>query len=127
MKVLIISATGFEVQPFRAYLGESNFISQDANHFVKGELEIYLLVTGVGLPLTAFSLGKMLSKERFDLAIQVGIAGAFNRQLKIGTVVQVVSERFGDLGVEEADGSFTDVHKMELIGKDDPPFKNGEL
>ena len=38
------------------------------------------------------------------MIINAGIAGAFNRSLKIGDVVQVVSEQFGDLGVEEKDG-----------------------
>jgi futalosine hydrolase len=76
---------------------------------------------------TAFALGHVLSRQRFDLAVNVGIAGAFDRSLQLGDVVNVVTERFADLGVEEADGAFKDVHELGLIAPDQPPFQNGEL
>ncbi len=85
------------------------------------------MITGVGLPLTAYSLGKILGQKKYDLAINAGIAGAFNREMKIGTVVEVVSDCFADLGVENADGSFTSVFTMDLIASNQPPFTKGEL
>ncbi|MEO1628009.1 MAG: futalosine hydrolase, partial [Bacteroidota bacterium] len=60
--------------------------------------------------------------------INAGIAGAFpGRGLSIGDVVNVGTERFGDLGAEQADGSFADVHEMELIAANQFPFQNGRL
>jgi futalosine hydrolase len=95
--------------------------------FQKEELEIKLLVTGVGMTMTAFNLGGLFAKQRFDLVINAGIAGAFNRSLNIGDVVNVTSERFADLGVEEADGRFTDIHELGLVDANATPFTEGEL
>jgi futalosine hydrolase len=72
-------------------------------------------------------MGKLLAQNEYDLAINVGIAGAFDRKLNMGDVVHVISDRFADLGVEEADGSFTDMHDLGLIKPNTPPFKNGTL
>jgi futalosine hydrolase len=42
-------------------------------------------------------------------------------------VVHVVSERFGDLGVEEADGRFTDLFELGLLESSQKPYVNGLL
>ncbi|MCR9289558.1 MAG: futalosine hydrolase [Bacteroidetes bacterium] len=126
MKLLIVSATPFEIAPLINHLGQ-NFEKKTESVFSKNELEITILITGVGIAYTGYSLGKLLTQNTYDFAINVGIAGAFNRNLKIGEVVQVISERFGDLGVEEADGTFTDMHELGLLPPNDPPFENGLL
>lgn len=80
------------------------------------------------MTLTAFNLGGLFARQRFDLVVNAGIAGAFkDRNLNIGDVVNVTSERFADLGVEEADGRFTDVHELGLLDANAPPFTDGEL
>lgn len=124
--ILIVSATPFEIAPLLEHL-QKNFIEHDPYHFQKGERSVAVLITGVGLPLTAYSLGKVFANNKYDLAINAGIAGAFNRDLPIGGVVEVVSERFADLGVEEADGGFTDIHTLGLIDPNQAPFTNGIL
>ncbi len=126
MKILVVSATPFEIAPLRQHLQE-HFWPHSETHFQKEELEVKLLVAGVGMTLTAFNLGGLFAKQRFDLVVNAGIAGAFNRSLKIGNVVNVTSERFADLGVEEADGRFTDVHEMRLVDANAGPFTEGEL
>lgn len=126
MKILFVSATPFEIGPLRQHLQE-HFWPHSETHFQKEELEVKLLVAGIGMTLTAFNLGGLFAKQRFDLAVNVGIAGAFNRSLKIGDVVNVTSERFADLGVEEADGRFTDVHELGLVDVNAAPFSEGEL
>lgn len=79
------------------------------------------------MALTAFHLGNLLARQSFDLAINAGIAGAFNRALNLGDVMNVTAERFADLGVEESDGTFTDVHELDLIAANEPPFQDGWL
>ncbi|MCF8247645.1 MAG: futalosine hydrolase [Saprospiraceae bacterium] len=127
MKILVVSATPFEIEPFRQHL-QANFWPHSHSHFQKENLEVYLLVAGVGMTLTAFNLGSLFAKQRFDLSINAGIAGAFKgRSLEIGEVVNVTSERFADLGVEEADGRFTDLHELGLVDSNAAPFTEGEL
>ncbi len=124
--ILIVSATPFEIAPLLEYL-QSSFVEHEPYHFQKGERSVAVLITGVGLTMTAYSLGKVFAHKSYDLAINAGIAGAFNRTLQIGDVVEVVSERFADLGVEEANGEFTDIHTLGLIDPNQMPFKNSLL
>lgn len=126
MNILIVSATQFEVAPLLEYL-QKKYVEHGPYHFQQGEKSVSVLITGVGLPLTAYSLGKILTRKKYDLAINVGIAGAFDQAVEIGTVVEVTSDFFADLGVEEADGSFTSVFAMNLIAPGESPFTGGEL
>lgn len=126
MKLLIVAATPFEILPLEQHL-KNTFVPHGKAQFQYGRLNVTLLVTGVGLTATAFALGQTLATQRFDLIINAGICGAFDRSLAIGEVVQVVSEVFGDMGAEESDGSFTDAFGIGLLGLDQPPFKNGVL
>jgi len=126
MKILLVSATSFELTPSIEFLRYN--LREKSPHFYSGQnIEVKHLITGVGLTHTAFSLGKLLSQETFDLAINAGIAGAVNSNLQLGEVVQITSEQFADLGIENADGSFSDVFSLELMDKNQVPFKNGLL
>lgn len=111
MHILLVAATPFEIAPTIAYL-ENAFQQKAEGVFVKEKLVVQILITGVGSPVTAFQLGAFLAVNRPDWAINAGIAGAFDAALEIGQLVQVVSERFGDLGVEEADGGFSDLAEL---------------
>jgi futalosine hydrolase len=126
MNLLLVAATPFEIKAYTDYL-DQNFIKTQPFRYQKGEVQVAVLITGVGLPLTAYALGSVLNTSEWTLVINAGVAGAIDPALKIGDVVQVTSERFADLGVEEADGQFTDVHQMGLIEADQPPFQNGRL
>jgi len=126
MNLLIVSATRFEIAPLLAYLRE-HLIEFETDRFQQGDLQITIAVTGVGLTLTAYAMGRLLSQGSYNLAINVGIAGAFNQNLSLGDVVQVTSQQFGDLGAEEADGSFLSIHQMGLIEANQLPFQNGKL
>jgi futalosine hydrolase len=122
MKILIVSATAFEIAPLQLQLKEY-FSEVQPFQYKRDDLEIFTLITGVGMTATAFALGRMLGGEiTFDLVLNLGIAGAFDRNLQLGQVVQVASEQFGDLGVEEADGNFTDMFELELIQNDGTIF-----
>jgi len=123
---LIVAATAAEIQSFTAYLSE-NATLPDEMHYVFGDKNITVLITGVGLTQTAYHLGAVLARQSFDLAINAGIAGAIKRSVALGEVVEVSSEIFGDTGAETATGSFIDIHEMGLIPPDMPPFLRGEL
>ncbi|MEL6638950.1 MAG: futalosine hydrolase [Bacteroidota bacterium] len=125
-RILIVAATPFEIAPLQDYLRE-HFEQLDTQVYQKEQLQVALLVTGVGLTHTALSLGRVLQPGSTGLAINAGVAGAFHRDLELGQVVNVVTERFGDLGVEEADGRFTDLHQLGLLSPDAAPFQFGVL
>jgi futalosine hydrolase len=126
MKILIVSATEFEILPLVNYL-KKTYKNRDNTRFFSKEVDIHILVTGVGTVHTTFALASFLAQKPFDLVVNLGIAGAFNRKLKLGDVLQVVSDRFADVGVEDADGEFTDIFEMELIDWNERPYINGKL
>ena len=94
MKVLLVSATTFEIEPT---LSHFNILEN-----VTGNC-ITTLITGVGMTATAFAMGKALSKNHYDLAINAGIAGAFDRSLKTGEVVSIGLDCFAELGAEDGE------------------------
>lgn len=76
----------------------------------------FAVVLGVGLLEFSTNLSVVLSRFSlegpFTHVVLVGICGAYpGRGLSIGDVVRVDSERVGDMGVVDRDGSFTPWHK----------------
>jgi len=55
---------------------------------------------------TAFHLGKTLNKK-YDLAINAGLAGSFRKNIPLGTVMNVLSDCFADLGAEDGNKFLT--------------------
>lgn len=126
MKLLLVAATPFEVQPTIKFLHE-HFEVASPYHFKKGKLEITLLITGVGMAISSFAITSVCYSAKYDLLIQAGVAGAIDRRFKLGDVVEVVSDCMADLGVEEKDGSFQSIFDLGLLPENEFPFRNGRL
>ena len=125
MKILIVAATSFEIEPLRRHL--SYWTQSAPDEFTKGQLRVKVLITGIGLTATAWAMATKTAIEKPDLAINLGIAGALDRNLTLGQVVNVVTEQFGDLGIEQADGSFADLFEAGLSDANTFPVLNGQL
>jgi len=126
MKIAIIAATSFEIDPLLQHLQSEGRKASFLHYEYKGH-EIHPLVTGIGAMKTAFAMARFTEAPNLDIAINAGVAGSYNRELKLGSVVNVISDRFADIGVEEADGSFTDVYDLELEAKNKFPYTDGAL
>ncbi len=119
MKILIVSATAFEVQPTLDFLAQNK---------EKINIHIDFLLTGIGMVATTFQLSKKLQNADYQLVINAGVAGAYNKEeLNLGDVVNVVCEQFSDIGAEDKDGSFIDFFQNGLINANEFPFRNGEM
>ena len=125
-KILIVAATRQEILPLLEFL-IGNLEQQDDFSFRKDGKQIDVLITGVGMMATAYHLGSQLSIKKYDLVLNIGIAGTFRRDWALGTVVQIVSEELSQLGAEKADSSFVDVFELGLLGANDFPFNDGKL
>jgi futalosine hydrolase len=101
MKILIVTATPFELEPFQSHFKIAGDTMEINQHSVN------LLATGVGMTATAFALGKKLAHNQYDVAINAGIAGAFDRSLRIGEVVTVGWDSFSELGAEDGEDFIT--------------------
>jgi len=91
MNVLIVAATNFEIT--------SDKIAQKPT-----------LIAGVGMINTAINLTKELMKNKYELVINMGVAGSFSDELKNGDVVEVVEDNLSEIGFEDGESlsNFTD-------------------
>lgn len=105
MKLALVAATHKEIEPL------TNRIKKD-NPFVS-TLEIEIIITGVGILNSCFNLTKSLINNKFDLLIQVGIAGTFHKSLNSQSIVIVQDELLGDCGVLE-NNQWLDLFDMGL-------------
>jgi futalosine hydrolase len=114
MKLLIVAATPFEIDPLLKQLGiagktNSRFISCTYKN-----MEIDFLITGIGMTATAYYTGKVLN-DSYEAAINMGICGSFNRNLGLGDVVNVYEDSFSELGAEDGD-VFLSLEELKLEG-----------
>jgi len=111
---LIVSATRKEVEPL--FDQALHVLSTDADNLftlISPTKEWEVLITGVGIANTAYHLGLRLNqKRRYKGVIQVGIAGAWDRTLPIGSVVAISTDCFSEMGVMTPDNFLT----MEQMG-----------
>lgn len=102
MKILLVAATDPE-------LGNVTDINR------KGLL-VSGLISGMGMVATAARLTRELCSNRFDLILNIGIAGAFNRNLEIGSVIRVREDILSELGAEDNE-DFLNLQQMNLQGQ----------
>jgi futalosine hydrolase len=112
MLITIVAATKLELQPL---LDEFQPKSADFIGLYVANEKLHFLITGMGMLNTAAHLALYTEKYNRDFFIDAGVCGAFNRNLKIGDVVQIISETYGDFGVEN-DEEFQDFFDL-LIKK----------
>lgn len=116
MRTLLIAATPAEIQPTLDRLLATATSSRESILTLPDGSEVEVLLTGVGLLATAFALGDHFANpgRRPQLAIQAGIGGAVDRQLALGQVVRIVTERVTDLGAETAEEELIPHHRLGL-------------
>lgn len=126
MKILIVSATWFEVK----LLSDELEFMEESSHLLKkyqlGEIEIDILITGIGTTFTAFHLTNTLRDNEYQLVINVGITGSLTSELEIGEVVAVVSDEFADLGIEK-ENEFLTLFETGFMEANEFPFEQGIL
>lgn len=134
MRILIVSATPLEIKPLLSAMLPRKEHTAHLKYFKVGDHDTDVLITGVGMAATAFWMGKIVSSNRYDVALNLGIAGSFDNWYfdkndpgkSLGRVVNVCSDRFAEMGVEETDG-FTPLWKLGLVSETDMTMVNGNL
>ena len=126
MNLLLVSATCHEVHrlidtPGMQCISTDQFYSGSI-----GNVQVDLLITGVGIAAAAFQTGRHLTLKKYDLAINAGIAGSFAPDPGPGTVVRVIEDCFAEFGVEEGI-RFVAPFTAGLADPDTLPFSGGRL
>ncbi len=99
MKTLVVAATEAEIAPTLAHFKLIN------TEFIETK-KFDVLITGVGMVATAFALGQKLN-NKYQLVLNVGIAGSFNRDIELGELVNITQDTFAELGAEDHDSLIT--------------------
>jgi futalosine hydrolase len=126
VRILVVAATDAEVAPFLAGLSLAGSGDARTRRSTRAGHDLDVLITGVGMVATAVWSARVLAGGRYDLALNVGVCGAFDRGLTPGTAVHVVSDCLPELGAEDGE-EFLTMQQLGLIGPDDAPFTGGRL
>ncbi|MFN5326912.1 MAG: futalosine hydrolase [Bacteroidota bacterium] len=113
MKIMIVAATALE-------LNCAMDLDVDQPKTLIKELH------GVGQIPTTYRLLELIERGRPDILIQIGIAGSFSNDLKLGEAVVVETDYLADMGVEE-NGKFISVFDMKLTDPNTYPFNEKKL
>ncbi|HPN59811.1 MAG TPA: hypothetical protein PLU11_11580, partial [Chitinophagaceae bacterium] len=113
MNILVIAATPIEISPFLEQL-RNGAITQQPD----------VLITGIGLTATTWSLTRQLLIKKPDLVIQAGVGGCFDRSIATGTVMAIKQEAIADQSVIELNALKT-LFDLNLVPQNQFPFTKG--
>ena len=126
MKILILTATELEARPLKEKLKPVIEKGLRIERFLYGGITVDVLVSGIGMVAKAFELGKQLQMEKYDLALNIGIAGSFSNEIPVGSVVNVTEDRFAEMGAQDGD-DFISIAEMNFEEFKTYPYTNGVL
>ena len=130
MKILVVAATEAEIAQVIAEVGmliaevdlnaEAGMpnaeVGNSAMRVAESQIsnlksQISFLITGVGMVATAFALGRHLAINKYDVVINLGIAGSFDRSISLGTIAEITEDTLAELGAED-DQDFLPLSKL---------------
>ena len=115
MRILLVAATAAELGPlisdFGCAISEFSEGSSICANCQLDNSKFEILITGVGMVATAFALGKHLADNKYDLVVNLGIAGSFDRGIGIGELVEITQDTLAELGAED-DNSFLTIGEL---------------
>ena len=118
MNLLLVSATAREIGPF-------------LNHYRNEKLpklkhNIDVLISGIGLTATVYSLTKQINIKRPDFILQTGVAGCFEKKIRLGSVRIVKQDTIADQSVMELK-KLKSLFALKLVPQNQYPFRKGWL
>jgi futalosine hydrolase len=126
VNILLLSATEPEVAPLIGGLGVCTYADGRFRSFANGMLKTDVLISGIGMVAKAYWLGKYLSAKKYDLVLNLGIAGSFSSEISIGEVVNVTTDQFSEVGAITSNGFLTSID-LQFSDFDSFPFQAGLL
>jgi len=122
MKILIVSATEREISSLIKEIKADKKGDFILNSKYKN-LDLDIVVTGVGMAATAYFMGKQLAKKQYNFCLNLGIAGCFDKEIKLGEVFNITEDCFADLGAEDGE-RFLNMEEINLLKQN--PFMPNE-
>ncbi|NCX96336.1 MAG: futalosine hydrolase [Chitinophagia bacterium] len=127
LSLLIVAATVAELAPFIAQHGYAR--TQDKGIvLLTSALHPHtdILITGVGMVATAYSLTKAFSSGKYTAAVQAGVGGSYNTAMPLGTVVAITADTIADLRADD-NGTYLSMFSIGLIDGNQHPYTQNSL
>jgi len=125
-KILVVAATEMEVKLLCNECRFNSSVTDNLHSYTYGNLDLDILITGIGTTFTTFFLTQTLCSNGYSQVINAGIAGSLSEPLRIGDVVNVAEEEFGDLGIEK-ENEFLSLFDSGFMQSNEFPFENRML
>ncbi len=119
MNCLLAAATSKEIAPFLAHY-------RNNEKQWPTEIKLDVLITGVGLTSTTYHLAKHFSIKQPDLVIQAGVAGCFDKNIPLASVLAIKQDTIADESVIEQKRLKT-LFDLKLAQQNQLPYKKGWL
>jgi futalosine hydrolase len=126
MRVLLVAATELEIKLLSEECELVRAVNDNMKSYRYNNLEIDILITGIGTTFTTFFLTQALLEKSYFFVVDSGIAGSLSDQYKIGDVVNVEEEEFADLGIEK-EREFLTLFESGFLQSNEFPFENRML
>ena len=123
MNVLIAVATELEAAVFFKHKKcvKSFFYNRLIYSFKERSNTFDVYITGIGMVATTYSLQLLLLKKKYELVLNIGIAGVFTTSnLQITQLVYVTRDYFSECGAEDGDQF---IKADELFANLEPNYK----
>ena len=114
MQLLVCASTEFELRPTIEFVQKEKIQGVD------------ILITGVGMMATTYTLTTHILNKRPDFILQAGVAGCLDQGLPLTKIVLIENENIGDLGVQE-NGIFKTLFDLNLLEKSSYPWMDRKL
>jgi len=126
MDILIVSPSFISLQKFISQLQLVDNYGKNYARFQFADNELDILISGHGGSVVSHWVNKAIQRKSYDLVIHLGRSYALNDKSEVGSLVNVIDDYFGDLGFTY-DSGFQSLFDLDLIPKNENPFKNGML
>jgi len=120
-RIAIVSATKKEIEPVTHFLKEEAF-QYSPTQFLLQDLQVDLLVTGIGILSATYSLMNYLMEHSPTAWLQAGIGGAFDRTLEKNKTYLIESEVLVDFGAQDHDGKIHTPFDLGWMEADQFPY-----
>jgi futalosine hydrolase len=124
--ILIVAATRREIEPFLEQFPRLRMLRSGFTRIYTAGVVTDVMITGVGMVPTAVKTASVLARNTYDLAINAGICGSFNRAFSPGDVVHITSECLPETGAQDGE-RFISLTEMGLLKHDEFPFTSGRI
>jgi len=129
MKLLITVASLEDILPFTTHF-KAELQPDIAFKFLHSTKimhhEVDIVGTAVGIYQTTYKITKVLSRQKYHLALKIGLGNAYKQETAVGTILNIINEKPGDFGMM-INGEWKDHYDLGLKKTVDEPHVKGGL